>query len=132
MNILIIGVDSDTVADLMAALNESDYQIIKVNNGHEALKMIRLSNKRYEPMDLIVTAEKLADMNGLELIQAVKEDISGISAILVTVAINYDIEKALEDLSCRYVEKGGTHRNLIQTIQEIKWRLKNPYYEVGF
>ncbi len=132
MNILIIGVDSDTVADLMAALNESDYQIIKVNNGHEALKMIRTSSKRYQPVDLIVVGQQLPDMPGFALIQAVKEDMSGISAILVTVAIDYDIEKALEDLSCRYVEKGGTHRNLIQTIQEIKWRLKNPYYEVGF
>jgi len=133
MKILIIGVDSDTVADLMATLNGSGYQIIKVNNGHEALKMIRSSNKRYEPMDLIVTAEKLADMNGLELIRTGKELIPELGIILITDSSDFDLLNELERMSyCRYVDKDCMHKDLIQTIQEIRWRLENPYYEVGF
>ena len=65
MKILIIEDDPGIIEDLAATLTVSDYQIIKVNNGYEALKIIKSLNKRSDIMKLAF--DERNDEDGKEL-----------------------------------------------------------------
>lgn len=77
---IIIAEDEDiTRKHLLAALTREGYSVVGVKNGREALDLIEK-----DFFDVLITDIKMPEMNGIELLEKVKERHQGIEVLVVT------------------------------------------------
>ena len=121
MKILIVDDDPATVNALKASLISFDYQVVVAGEGLEALEIIKTSEKRDEPVDLMVTDLRMQGMNGLELIRSAKKMKPYLACILMTAFGSDDVQRELMSLiSSRYIEKPFTPQRLLQVIKSVE------------
>ena len=65
--ILVVDDEADVIRMITLILEDADYQVISVNRGEDAIKLLAR-----QAVDLIVTDIIMPDMEGIEFIQSVK------------------------------------------------------------
>ena len=84
-NLLIVD-DEQSYRQLLTLVFEGDgHNIRTAMNGREALEMLRV-----EPAEVIITDVKMPDMNGIELLRAVREFLPDVGVILMTAFATVD------------------------------------------
>ncbi len=92
-----------------------DISVIYAADGKEALEQVEL----HIP-DLILTDLQMPEMNGLELVQVIREEYPLIPSILMTAAGSEDIAvKALEQGAASYVPKKHLAADLQETVVRV-------------
>ena len=66
--ILVVDDEADVIRMITLILEDADYQVLSVNRGEDAIKLLVS-----QAVDLIVTDIIMPDMEGIEFIQSVKE-----------------------------------------------------------
>jgi two-component system NtrC family response regulator len=87
--LLIVDDEKNYLVVLEALLAQEGYEIIAVDNGPEALRLVRESD-----IDLVITDMKMPGMNGMELLEACKKARPEVPVIMMTAFGT--IEKAVE------------------------------------
>jgi CheY-like chemotaxis protein len=108
---------------LVGGILESD-SILEVrfaSNGAEALRKIRDNPPgSAEPFDLVVTDLQMPEMDGLELVDAVRRDYPQIPVILITAHGSEALAvEALERGAASYVPKSHLTVKLLDTVEQI-------------
>ncbi|PID73673.1 MAG: DNA-binding response regulator [Desulfobacterales bacterium] len=87
--ILIVDDEKNYTLVLKAVLEEEGYEILTANSGLEALTLLRNTD-----MDLVLTDMKMPEMDGMDLLEAVREKDPDLPVILMTAFGT--VEKAVE------------------------------------
>lgn len=92
-----------------------DCTILEAENGRVALEQIEV----HLP-DLVLTDLHMPELNGLELVAAVKEDYPNIPVVLMTAKGSEEIaSRALRDGAASYVPKARLAEDLIGTLNQV-------------
>lgn len=95
--------------------DESEYTYLTADDGHDALELIRR-----QPPDIVLTDMLMPDMDGLGLVQAIRQDFPGLPVILATAFGNEDIVlKALNSGAAQYIPKRFLSRDLSSTFRDV-------------
>jgi CheY-like chemotaxis protein/anti-sigma regulatory factor (Ser/Thr protein kinase) len=90
-------------------------KICFAEHGKEALEIIAR-----EPPDVVLTDLLMPEMDGLELVERIKQDYPATPVILMTAHGSEEIAvKALRTGAANYVPKGNLSRDLVHTIREV-------------
>ncbi|MCG8649187.1 MAG: response regulator [Pirellulales bacterium] len=108
--------DSPTQAvEIRMLLEEGVHQVRHVANGKAALEVLA-----EEPVDVVVTDLEMPEINGLELVEAMRLDYAHIPAILVTARGSEDLAtEALQKGAASYVPKNHLQTLLNDTITDV-------------
>jgi signal transduction histidine kinase/DNA-binding response OmpR family regulator/streptogramin lyase len=101
--VVLVVEDNDTMRNLIRAALVKDYDILSAGDGEEALSIVRDSR-----VDLVVSDIMMPRMDGCELCNAIKEDISlsHIPVLLLTAAVGVETHiRSLKSGADAYIEK---------------------------
>ena len=129
--------DNQTILNFLAEQLSHSFVITTARNGVEALEKLKANQP-----DLILTDIMMPEMDGLELCNAVKSDVSLSHIPLVFITAKNDLESKIQGLKYgaeAYVEKPFSIkylRQLISSILDNRRRereafTKNPFYSSG-
>lgn len=94
---------------------EGGYQILIATNGLEALQALK-----QQPVDLVLTDMQMDQMDGLELVEAVRADYPLTPVILMTALGSEEIAvRALEKGAASYVAKRRLQLDLLEIVQQV-------------
>ena len=77
--ILVIDDDDNFRSMLCTALKQAGYTVVEAHNGHEGCEL-----QRMEPVDLVVTDIRMPEREGLETIQALRQEFPEIKIIAIS------------------------------------------------
>lgn len=94
---------------------EGRFQILMATNGKDALLALK-----QQPIDLVLTDMQMDEMDGLELVEAVRADYPLTPVILMTALGSEEIAvKALEKGAASYVAKRRLQQDLMEIVQQV-------------
>ena len=113
---VLIVEDSPTQAEsIRFMLEEAGFHVESARHGREGLEKIRLS-----PPDIVVTDLEMPEMNGLELVEAVRRDHPSVPVVLMTAHGSEEIAAlALRQGAASYVPKLYLEDDLIPSVERI-------------
>ena len=117
MTKILVVDDSQTDRMLVGGLLEGCglYDIVYATDGRDAIEQLCT----HRP-DLVITDLQMPEMNGLELVDAIKEDAPSIPVILVTAQGSEEIAaKALQHGAASYVPKRNLSTDLEMTVARV-------------
>jgi two-component system NtrC family sensor kinase len=99
---------------LFSTLLNQDYRVFTTDNGREALSLLRQHS-----IQVIFADQRMPDMNGIQLLEAVSRDFPGIIRILVTGYADIDvvIDAINRGSVYRYISKPWDNDELLATIK---------------
>ncbi|MBD3184720.1 response regulator [Candidatus Poribacteria bacterium] len=102
MSKILLIEDNETMRDGMSQfLRKSDHEVIAVSNGPEGVELCRK-----ESFDLVITDYKMEGMNGLEVLDAVREIDEELDSILITAYGTIDVAvKAMKKGAADFITK---------------------------
>lgn len=114
-----ILVVDDSLVDLRLASRllekNPDWEVCTARNGKEGIAQVEL-----EIPDLIVTDLKMPEMNGLELVEVIRNEYPLVPVVLMTAAGSESIAVlALEKGAASYVPKNEIANELVDTVSRI-------------
>ena len=113
--ILIVDDEKNYLLVLSAVLEDEGYEVLTALNGPEALKIQKRSD-----LDLILTDMKMPGMNGIELLESVKEIDPDLPVIMMTA--HGTVDKAVEAMqkgAYSYILKPFANDRLIIYVNKI-------------
>jgi DNA-binding response OmpR family regulator len=120
--ILIVDDDRDLCSMLVDALSLNGHILQIAANGLEALDMIQR-----QVFDLALVDIWMPKLNGIELLEKLKDLAPGMPVVLITVHPTYEtVVQALRGGACNYVEKPFTLGTLLETIHQALARHSPP------
>lgn len=94
---------------------EGSFQIVMAANGVDALQMLK-----QQPIDLVLTDMQMDEMDGLQLVEAVRADYPLTPVILMTALGSEEIAvTALEKGAASYVAKRRLQQDLLEIVQQV-------------
>ena len=113
---LLVAEDSETQAVyIRTLLQNAGYRVQTVANGRAALESLR-----EQLPDLLVTDLEMPEMNGLDLVESVKQEFPELAVVLVTARGSEDIAaEALKRGAASYVPKRNLESDLVPTLNRI-------------
>jgi CheY-like chemotaxis protein len=114
---ILVVEDSRTQALQIQLLLEegAGFEVSLANNGLEALEVL----KQGLP-DIVLTDLSMPEMNGLELVEAVRRDYPGLPIILMTALGSEEIAvQALQAGAASYVPKKNLNRDILPTLENV-------------
>lgn len=116
MSRILIVEDSATQAQQIAfTLKDSGFEVDTAANGVKALKAIEA-----QMPDLVLTDLQMPEMNGLELVSAIRSRHAALPVVLMTAQGSEEIAvQALQQGAASYVPKRNLTRDLIDTLDHI-------------
>ena len=116
---ILIAEDEDiTRKHLLYALTKEGYEVVGVRNGREALSLIES-----EHFDVLITDIKMPEMDGIELLERVKERHYGIEVLIITGFGSIDSAvDAMKKGAYEYITKPFNLDELILKVKNIHER----------
>lgn len=122
MNLLVIDDNLEQLDSLALALKIKGYTVSKAKNGKEALAKL---NDRAFQMDAVVTDYAMPEMDGLALLQKIRESDFFLPVIIMTAYGEKEIlVQALRAGCDGYVEKPFGIDQLVGELERVAWVLK--------
>lgn len=122
MTRILVAEDSPTQAvDIEFRLEEADFEVSVARNGSEALAALQETE-----VDIVLTDLHMPEMNGLELIEAVRKRFPHVPVIMMTADGTEEIAaQALKAGASSYLPKRRLDQDLLPTIKDIDDMLKS-------
>ncbi len=126
---ILIAEDEDiTRKHLLHALKKEGYLVVGTRNGREALGQIV-----QEHFDVLITDVKMPEMNGIELLERVKEKYPGIEVLVITGFGNIDSAvEAMKKGAYEYITKPFNLDELIIKVKKLHERKLMKKENVAF
>lgn len=94
---------------------QGGYHILMATNGKDAMQTMRL-----QPIDLVLTDMQMDEMDGLQLVEAVRADYPLTPVILMTALGSEEIAvRALEKGAASYVAKRRLQQDLMEIVHQV-------------
>jgi CheY-like chemotaxis protein len=113
--ILVVDDHRSQAEEFGALLRDAGCDVTYAGNGREAMDLLR----RDLP-DIILTDLDMPEMDGLELVQAIRRDYPALPVILMTVTGSEDVAaRALHQGAASYVRKRSLAREVVRTVGSV-------------
>ncbi len=100
-------------------LSRDGFQVALAGDGREALSM--LAEKKF---DIVISDIKMPEMNGFELLQAIKRDYPATAVIMMTAyGDTYSVKDALLLGADEYVTKPFQSQEIALMVERTYWRI---------
>lgn len=121
MTRVLVAEDSRTQsAQIKAMLEQSGFEVGTALNGIEALKLI----PTFKP-NVVLTDLEMPEMNGLQLVEAIKEQHAFLPVVLMTAMGSEEIAmKALRAGAANYIPKRMLEKVLATIVEEAAWQAR--------
>lgn len=108
--------DSPTQAlQIQILLEEAGFDVTLAENGKVGLDVLKAGLP-----DIVLTDMDMPEMNGLQLVEAIRRDYSSVPVILMTALGSEEIAvQALQKGAASYVPKRNMHRHIISTLEDV-------------
>lgn len=117
MNILIVDDDLTQLETLRRGLRSKGYNVFEASNGMEALNI--LNDTKKNKIDLILADYVMPEMNGIELLEKIREKSNLLPVIIMTAFVKNNLLVEVMRFNCRTViEKPFTLNHLHSEIQK--------------
>jgi PAS domain S-box-containing protein len=110
--VMVVDDDPDIAQLVRLQLENNGYRVLTMNRGHKALETIK-----QEKIDLIVLDRLLPDMNGLELLDAVKQDPATADIPVIMLTIVEDDGDAMSRGASAYLVKPVNEQLLLDQVE---------------
>lgn len=126
MTHILVAEDSATQrAEIEILLEDSGFEVTVAVNGLEALN----SMQDFVP-DIVLTDLHMPEMNGLELVEAVRRDFSGVPVIVITADGTEELaSQALKAGATSYIPKRVIEKDLLPTLRDVADMLESQRNE---
>src|SRR5437867_1115614 len=113
---VLIAEDSPTqAATIQFFLEDAGFEVIIAEHGKKALEVLAQG-----PIDVVLTDLQMPEMNGLELVEAVREQYPAIPVILMTAFGSEEIAaEALRKGAASYVPKRVLEEEIVNTLNQV-------------
>ncbi len=112
--ILVVEDDREIAELIKMLLSEQGHEVVLAATGEEALRIAR-----EEPPDLIALDLLLPDLNGMEVLEALKRDEATAQIPVVIVSVLMEQERAKQLGAVAYINKPLDERALIETVERL-------------
>ena len=113
--ILVVDDDRPQAEEFGVLLRHAGCEVTLAGNGREAMDLLR----RDLP-DIVLTDLDMPEMDGLELVQAIRRDYPALPVILMTVMGSEDVAaRALHQGAASYVRKRSLAREVVRTVGSV-------------
>jgi CheY-like chemotaxis protein len=117
MNILIVDDDLTQLETLRRGLRSKGYNVLEASSGIEALNVFE--NTKKNKIDLILADYVMPEMNGIELLQKIREKSNALPVIIMTAFVKNNLLVEVMRFNCNSVlEKPFTLSKLHNEIQK--------------
>jgi len=115
-NSILVAEDSRTQgAKIKLLLQKAGYQVDVARNGRQALERVRQAS-----LDLVLTDLMMPEMDGLELVEAVKTEFPALPIVLMTALGSEEIAAAaLKKGAASYVPKRNLDNDIVETLGRV-------------
>jgi DNA-binding NtrC family response regulator len=120
MRILIVDDEETCLDDVSAALLPTGYDCLKSNSSKKALKMVKADAS----IDVVITDVRMPEMDGIELLKAIKKVRPSVEVIVMTAY--GDLKTAIASINNRayaFFAKPVNFPDLIDTLAQIEKEL---------
>jgi DNA-binding NtrC family response regulator len=109
--VLVVDDDGSLLAALGALLRSAGHEVVLAHSGREALALLR-------GIEAVVTDYAMPEMNGVELIQALRQRDETLPAVLLTAHVSETVEaRAVKAGAYQYVTKPIDSDNLLLVVE---------------
>ncbi len=113
--ILVVDDDRAQAEEFGVLLRQAGCEVTLAGNGREAMSLLR-----HDVPDVVLTDLDMPEMDGLELVQAIRRDCPGLPVILMTAMGSEEVAaKALHHGAASYVRKRGLAREVVRTVGSV-------------
>ena len=113
--ILVVDDDRPQAAEFEVLLRHAGCAVTLAGNGREAMDLLR-----HDVPDIVLTDLDMPEMDGLELVQAIRRDYPALPVILMTALGSEDVaSKALHHGAASYVRKRSLAREVVRTVGSV-------------
>jgi CheY-like chemotaxis protein len=113
--ILVVDDDRPQAEEFGVLLRHAGCEVTLAGNGREAMELIR-----HGVPDVVLTDLEMPEMDGLELVQAIRRDYPALPVILMTAMGSEDVAaKALHHGAASYVRKRNLAREVVRTVGSV-------------
>ena len=118
-NILIIEDEGEIREILTIHLEDAGYQVLEAENGQRAKEILEEGNNR-ATVDIIITDIRMPKVNGVEIIDYLKENVPGIPVIVVTAFPDKKLaDQLIEEGVKKYLVKPVDRQVLLQAVAAV-------------
>lgn len=119
---LLLVDDEEDILDFLERVFRKDYILYRASSGKEALEIIQR-----EPIDILITDQKMPEMTGLELLAEMRKVLADYDRIIKILLSGYadvpEIVKAVEEYRIhQYMVKPINSKRLRKALEEAKER----------
>jgi CheY-like chemotaxis protein len=116
MSKVLVVEDSPTQAlQIRLLLQEADFTVAAAGDGRQALEAM----KKDLP-DIVLSDVDMPHMNGLELVEAIRQEFPAVPVVLMTALGSEDMAvRALRAGAASYVPKRDLHEHIVSTLEEV-------------
>ncbi len=115
IKVLVVDDEYAITQNLEYALKKSEYAVFTALNGDDGLALFKQENPSVVILDI-----KMPGINGLKLLDIIKEDSPEVSVIMLTsMALNSDIERGLDNGADRYLVKDTTPAVVVSNVNAM-------------
>ena len=113
--ILVVDDDRSLAEEFAVLLRHAGCEATLAGNGREAMGLIR-----HDVPDVVLTDLDMPEMDGLELVRAIRRDYPALPVILMTAMGSEDVAaKALHHGAASYVRKRNLAREVVRTVGSV-------------
>ncbi len=113
--ILVVDDDRSQAEEFGALLRHAGCEVTLAGNGREAMDLLR-----HGVPDVVLTDLDMPEMDGLELVQAIRRDYPALPVILMTAMGSEEVAaKALHHGAASYVRKRNLAREVVRTVGSV-------------
>jgi CheY-like chemotaxis protein len=126
MKVLVIDDDPLACDQARLVMNQAGIHSEAVTSGSEAIEMVKLSQARQEPYNLIIVDWQMPEMDGVETTKNIRSLIGADTAVIILTAYNWDdvYEEAKDAGVDSFIAKPLFTENLINEFKNVLKRKK--------
>ncbi|MEW6735995.1 MAG: response regulator [Acidobacteriota bacterium] len=114
MTTIMIVDDQESLSTILEVVLENEYKIIKANNGREGLELFQ----RHRPA-LIITDNRMPEMNGSEMINAIRKIDNSVKIIVLASYSDRELRTLLANGADICLPKPITVNTLVAAIKDL-------------
>lgn len=124
-SILVVDDDEDARFYLKILLENKGHEVLEAQNGNEAIHIFET-----QPTELVISDVRMPDLNGLELLERLKEMKPSLPVIMISAYKETEqVVTALREGACDFLNKPYDERDILSSLNRVNRLIQRPSFD---